>query len=231
MTLSSVRRTEERSKALRELQALARRRGGLCLSKYYVNVKAPLTWQCAVGHRWRSSSEGILRGSWCLTCYLGELPNLEQMRRLAEKRGGACVSTRYDNDRRKLRWRCREGHHWFASPNSIKAGTWCPRCARDGKIGAPKPVYTIEDMRDLAASKQGECLSTEYKGVHSALLWRCSQGHEWETRPQLVRRGGWCPDCARERRKRRNVFALKSSPPGARPSFVSREPEAARWWR
>ena len=37
---------------------------------------------------------------------------IEQMQALAKKRGGVCLSKRYDGTHTKLRWRCAEGHEW-----------------------------------------------------------------------------------------------------------------------
>jgi hypothetical protein len=56
---------------------------------------------------------------------------IEEMRDLARRRGGECLSPKYTNLGTELLWRCREGHEWSASPRSIKhAKTWCPICAK-----------------------------------------------------------------------------------------------------
>ncbi|WP_200918300.1 zinc-ribbon domain-containing protein [Jeongeupia sp. HS-3] len=38
------------------------------------------------------------------------------------------------------------------------------------------------------------------------LTWACAYGHSWQARPSLVKRGSWCPECARAggRRRRRS---------------------------
>ncbi len=56
--------------------------------------------------------------------------------------------------------------------------------------------YTIDDMRELAESRGGQCLSTEFSGIGSKLTWRCWFGHEWEATPVCVTAGHWCPECA-----------------------------------
>ena len=60
------------------------------------------------------------------------------------------------------------------------------------------PRYTIQDMRDLAAARDGKCLSTEYKNQKTKLLWECDQGHRWETSASNIKKGTWCPHCYRE---------------------------------
>ena len=54
---------------------------------------------------------------------------------------------------------------------------------------------TIEQMHALAKAKKGVCLSTKYVSAKTKLRWRCSEGHEWETTPDKVKQGKWCPRC------------------------------------
>ena len=56
--------------------------------------------------------------------------------------------------------------------------------------------YTIDDMRELAESRGGQCLSTEFSGIGSKLKWICGFGHDWEATPVCVKAGHWCPECA-----------------------------------
>ncbi|PKC00763.1 hypothetical protein RhiirA5_427720 [Rhizophagus irregularis] len=72
---------------------------------------------------------------------------------IAGKRGGLYLSTEYVNANIPMRWRCADGHKWTTSLNNIKNGkTWCPYCAN-------KASYTIEDAKQVAFSKNKECLS------------------------------------------------------------------------
>lgn len=60
---------------------------------------------------------------------------------------------------------------------------------------------TIADMHALAARKGGHCLSSEYVNDRTKLRWRCAEGHEWETKPNHIQQGSWCPDCGGVRRR------------------------------
>jgi hypothetical protein len=79
-------------------------------------------------------------------------------------------------------------------------GTWCPDCAT-------APRYTLDDMRQLAASRNGKCLSSVYVNNDTPLEWRCKKGHRWFATPNRIRPysdktpGSWCPVCAVEDRK------------------------------
>src|ERR1039458_7770603 len=103
---------------------------------------------------------------------------IEDLRFLAKKRGGTCLSRAYVNSRAKLLWRCRKGHKWNASPNSIQQGSWCPKCAGHSK--------TIVDIQRAARLRNGKCLSKTYRGVFVKLQWQCAKGHVFAAAPTHV---------------------------------------------
>ena len=82
---------------------------------------------------------------------------IEDAIRIAQGRGGMCLSTEYKNNRTKMLWQCDKLHEpWEAVFKEINiSGTWCPKCA--GKI-----TYTIDDCHKVAKERNGVCLSTEY---------------------------------------------------------------------
>ncbi|MDE5874179.1 MAG: NAD(P)-dependent oxidoreductase, partial [Muribaculaceae bacterium] len=62
----------------------------------------------------------------------------------------------------------------------------------------PETELCIDDMREAARFRGGECLSDKMaKGdLDTPLKWRCAFGHEFEATPRLVLKGGhWCKDC------------------------------------
>jgi len=63
-----------------------------------------------------------------------------------------------------------------------------------------RPSHTIEDAKQVAFSKNGECLSETYDNSFSPLSWRCSEGHEWNASFNNVKNNKtWCPYCANNR--------------------------------
>lgn len=62
---------EKRAERLKELQELARSRGGECLSTEYVNMKTPVLWRCAEGHEWFALVNNVKNPphSWCAVCF------------------------------------------------------------------------------------------------------------------------------------------------------------------
>jgi len=174
---------------LHSMQELARKHGGECLSEAYINNSVKLHWRCAKGHEWKATPAHIAMGGWCpLCCGRNNPRSLERMRAIAQERGGECLSRVYRRNEVKLRWRCALGHTWSATPSGIISGHWCPQC------GGSQPK-TIGDVRRVAATKDGECLSRTYRNSKTKLQWRCKEGHVWWAVPGSVMAGTWCPKC------------------------------------
>jgi hypothetical protein len=186
------------------MEKIAQSRGGRCLSASYKNGHTPLLWECRLGHRWRASSASVKsgprrKGTWCRQCYnvrrtFRPRYSIEEMRTVAAERGGLCLSSEYRNSKTKLLWQCSQNHQWHSTPSSVVHGTWCPSCSRN------RPL-TLEALRRFAAARGGKCLSRDYTNSRGLLLWSCAVEHRWKASAMHVKRGSWCPACARSRRK------------------------------
>ncbi len=53
---------------LEDAHAVARARGGQCLSTAYIRVSVKLHWICHRGHSWHASFAAIRAGHWCAEC-------------------------------------------------------------------------------------------------------------------------------------------------------------------
>lgn len=178
--------------SIEDLQRIARAKGGNCLSKVYTGKREKLLWKCRKGHEWKAVPSSVKHGTWCPYCY-GRGKTIRDMQRLAQSRGGRCLSSKYTNTRTKLRWQCRAGHKWTTIPKCILRGHWCPQC---DQLSRPRK-YTIVDLKKIAVKRGGKCLSQHYLGWGEKLEWQCSKGHHWWARPADVaaKRGRWCPYC------------------------------------
>lgn len=305
------------------INKIALDRGGKCLSKRYINNRIKLNWKCHLNHTWRSSTTSILGGTWCPECARlkngdSQRLNIIQMKTLALKRGGQCLSNEYKNSKTPLIWQCKEGHIWQSPYLTIASGSWCPECSSnigekytraifeetfqakfpkvrpnwlinsrgnkmelDGycekyqiafeyqgrqhtehvefmhkskkdfylrlkddkrkkvickqknikliqipydiklediskfiinqckKLGIiikksnPKinlrsvfGTHRLEEYRQFAKTKGGECLSEYYVNARTNLTWKCKNGHIWENTPDNIKRGQWCANCS-----------------------------------
>lgn len=175
-----------------KLKAIARSRGGACLSQRYLGAIPPMRWRCAQGHEWSASASDICKGGWCAECHFASRRlTLEGLQQLAASRGGECLSTTYANSVTNLRWRCEKGHEWEAPAGNIKAGHWCQICRREAT------KLTIDDARAYASSQGGICLSEEYVDSKAPLKWQCKKGHHFEASIGNIKpQNAWCAECA-----------------------------------
>jgi hypothetical protein len=178
---------------LEDMQESARFKGGRCLSGEYRGADSPLAWQCKRGHAWEATPLVVMQGGWCVQCLKQESKEtrLKKLQRIAEKKGGKCLTKKYVNLSTRMKWQCGNGHRWETTPKVIFQGSWCARCAQIDRM------HTIETMRSLAEQKGGLCLSGRYVSNIVKLTWQCGNGHKWKTTPAGIISGNWCPYCAR----------------------------------
>lgn len=178
---------------IQEMQALASKRGGRCLSEHYKSSREKLLWECSKGHKWEALHSGIKRGRWCPSCASDARLSIKDMQSIAEERGGRYLSGAYVNTQTKIQWDCSEGHQWEGTLNKFKSGSWCPKYYNKTRGDFRK--LTIEEMGQIVADRDGRCLSEVYINTRTKLPWECSEGHTWEATPSGIKKGAWCPEC------------------------------------
>jgi len=134
--------------------------------------KSPLQWKYVKGHIWTANLNKIKDyNQWCPTCS-GQNQTIFDIKILAQKNNGECLSDQYYDAHTKLLWRYKNFHIWEAPPLTILRGSWCRYCAGTAKLN-------IEIANQIALSRQGQCLSVEYKNISAPLLWACQYNHQW----------------------------------------------------
>ena len=68
----------------------------------------------------------------------------------------------------------------------------------------------INTLKNIAQSKGGDCLSSVYLGHVYPLIFTCSNGHQWEARPNDIKRGSWCSICSKAGGKRKSIEELRN---------------------
>ena len=117
--------------------------------------------------------------------------NIEKIQDFAINKGGLLLSTEYKKAKDKLLWQCSCGYIWERSWDGITTKeSWCPKCS--GRV-----IPSMADLQDLATSKGGLLLSTEYKTTKNKLLWECKNKHQflldWS---HIASQNAWCQKCA-----------------------------------
>jgi len=120
------------------------------------------------------------------------------LKQIAATRGGSCLSEQFEKMKDKMTWKCAHSHVWNATAETIFRGYWCPECRKQNLR------LSIHDMHETAALHGGRCLSQEYKGSNTKLLWECRLGHQFMMAPNNIRRKrgtsrlpSWCPQCSK----------------------------------
>ncbi|OED39817.1 hypothetical protein AB834_00070 [PVC group bacterium (ex Bugula neritina AB1)] len=205
-----------KKKTIDDCHEIAKSRNGKCLSTVYVNCDSKLEWQCHKKHTWIACYDKVKQGRWCPYC-AGKHITIEDCHEIANKNNGKCLSTEYVNSSSKLEWQCHKKHEWEAFYSNVKKGHWCPECAGNIK-------KTIEDCHEIAKSKGGKCLSTQYVNCDSKLKWQCHKKHIWETPYSNIQQGSWCPDCSTSKSEKicRYIFEtiFKKPFPVIKPDFL-----------
>ena len=188
------------STPLKELQEIAKNKGGTCLSTVYKGVFHKCKFRCAKGHEWEAIPSSIKSGdSWCPKCKPDRIGNsnrkhsVESMQAIAKKNNGLFLSNEFKSVNHKYKWRCAKGHEWCIQPTDIIKGHWCRICSMAKLKG------TIAEMKQIAKKRGGDCLSKEYISTSDKLLWSCANGHTWHATPGNVKNNNsWCPNCPRK---------------------------------
>ena len=187
-----------RKKTIEDVQRLAKIKGGKCLSGKYINNTTKYNFICVEGHKFFKTYGKLQQGQWCPKCAIRKRSNLlrysiKDVQKLAEAKGGKCLSTVYVNAQTKYKFLCAKGHKFSSVYSDIQQGCWCPYCAGKRK--------TIKDVHKLAEAKGGKCLSTEYIKAKSQYNFICSKSHKWTASYNSIQQGSWCPYCVGNKRK------------------------------
>ena len=185
---------------LARIQAVAQKRGGQCLETHYLGRNARYRFVCAEGHQWQAPPPRVLarQGNWCKRCVAVKQSarqrapdGLRRLQMMARAKGGECLSLVYTGVAAHYHLRCAKGHEWQAFGSSIVAGSWCMKCVHEDSRDS------IETMQAIAHARGGRCLSTTYFNNRRNLAWECHRGHVWQAAPYPIKKGHWCPVCAK----------------------------------
>lgn len=196
------KREELCKEQLASLKAMAKTKGGKCLSPVFKRLDRKLEWQCKEGHKFSTTGKRILMGGWCRICSYKEQAKkirkytIPQLRKIASDRGGKLLTKEFISTSTPMEWECTKRHQWIADVNSVvRRNSWCRKCYTETK------KLSIEDYKKIAESRNGVLLSKTYIQNKLPLKWKCEKGHIWTAEAKMVKQGSWCPKCAVENKK------------------------------
>lgn len=165
-------------------------------------------WECVKGHEWEATISSRVRGNGCPYCSNQKVslesslysvcPDLSREWNI-EKNKALTPKDVTPGTRRKVWWRCKNGHEWEASVgqrSNLKSG--CPYCSGyKTTIENSLAVKYPEMAREWNAKRNGELIPTAVSQKSSkSVWWICRHGHEWMA-PVKARVAGRykCPKC------------------------------------
>lgn len=168
-------------------------------------------WQCSLGHEWQAKIRSRVDGCGCPVCAnrvvaLGVNDLASRFPKLAQEWHPTKNGTLKPWDvtfgtKRKVWWRCTQGHEWSVSVQSRTLdGTGCPVCA--GRVILPGendmasrfPAVT----REWHPTKNGSLLPCQVTpACKRRVWWICPLGHEYAASVGMrTMRNSGCPYCA-----------------------------------
>ena len=171
---------------------------GECLSDTYTDYNEKLIFKCLHNHTFYKSFRSInYFKSWCVECKKNEKINKKindyyvKINNYIELKKGKCIKADIKNSLSLVTIKCNNDHIWTTNINKILyKSAWCRKCYNLEK------KYTIDEIKEIAKKKGGECLSTSYENINSKLIWKCNNGHIWNAKlPSINCNDNWCPTC------------------------------------
>jgi len=157
-----------------------------------VHSQVVMSFRCAQGHSWRAVPNAVVHRTWCPRCAAAQRAEARRAqvgKRIAEhikRRGGVLLRPGFVAYKSWMHVRCREGHEFEITPESLEAGLWCTVC---------REHVVLERLRATAARWGGELRSRSFVRTKDKLEWRCVLGHDFSKSTSAVLAGGWCTKC------------------------------------
>lgn len=101
--------------------------------------------------------------------------------------------------KRKVWWRCKQGHTWQASIfTRTGSGTQCPVCTGKIVIAGENDLQSkYPDLTRQWHPTRNEITPQQVlPGSHKAVWWLCERGHAWKAAVKSGVAGSGCPVCA-----------------------------------
>ena len=164
-----------------------------------------LLWICSKGHEWEAKVNDRYRGNGCPYCSgrkaivgVNDLATLNPELEKEVSPNSKIKSTEITAfSNRKILWRCRNGHEYEAKVNNRSRGKGCPYCSNKKILIGFNDLATTNPKLAKEVSPNSEIKSAEItSGSKKKLLWKCSNGHEWEAKVSNRSNGNGCPRCS-----------------------------------
>ena len=190
------------------------------LDKLTLGSSKKICWKCSeCGNEWEATPKNRNRGTGCPVCGLKKR-KMNHNKALIDKRGSL-----YDNrpdlieewnyeknypltpkdvtigSKKKVWWKCKNGHEWEATVQNRSSGSNCIYCTGQMALIGENDLVTTnpELIEEWDYEKNGDLKPENYKaGSNISVWWRCELGHSWKTTINHRTGGTGCPKCYSE---------------------------------
>jgi len=163
-------------------------------------------WLCERGHSYEGSIANRTRGHGCPFCSGNQLLREDSLaikfpelaREWIKERN---IQSPYEvsvGTRKKVWWKCSEGHEWETAIVHRTNGSGCPVCS--GRLASDDNNLSVTQPKVAAEwnyEKNEGLLPNQFRGgSHKKVWWKCTNNHEWFAEIKSRALGGnGCPEC------------------------------------
>jgi hypothetical protein len=180
---------------------IAREADGWNPKEFSAGSSRKKSWQCLKSHKWEAVINDRTNGNNCPYCLgkklLSGFNDLETKHpELARQANGWDPKRVLSGSHIRLSWKCELGHIWDSVLYSrISSAAGCPICSGHKLLKGYNDLATTHPA--IADEADGWDPSSVQKGTRQTKVWKCSEGHRWETSPNSrTNMNAGCPTCA-----------------------------------
>lgn len=218
------------------LKKRAQERKFECLSAEFLGYETKHWFRCPKGHKFSMTPHALNNGRGCRKCGIRSraekrtIYDRTWVLEFVQKMNGKLLTARSLNLESEIQIRCKQGHLWTTTVDSLRKGSWCRKCDAQSKSRLAHDKQ-LERCKALAEKRGGECLrlrrSKRGSGNVFRAVWKCASNHEWDQIPAIVNSGVWCPYCKTSQGEQicRKYFEtlFRSKFPKLRPKWLIQE--------
>lgn len=164
-------------------------------------------WLCEKGHSWLAAISGRSTGNGCPVCSGRKvLVGYNDLKTVNPKLADEWDYEKNDflptqvtaHSNKKVWWKCKMGHSWYANPDNRSRGYDCPVCSGHTVLAGVNDLETLNTELAAEWDYEKNTLLPSQVTVFSEkkVWWRCKKGHSWQTSVATRSTGRNCPNCA-----------------------------------
>ena len=149
-------------------------------------MKSPTTsTQYKEGHKWKTSTKDILKGTWCQTCNTPGRKHVIPSQKIIPIQGHIIPEQKHVIPSQKI----------IPVQEHITPEQECTPIQRHDTQHRQRR-FNIDIANNIAQKQGGKCLSIEYVNTDTPMLWKYAKGHKWFTTLYWIKNiGRWCIQC------------------------------------